>query len=129
MNVQTCDAERVIVIPESCRFLIVGVVIIKPSAGKKCCLWVAIAAGFGVASVKVDRCAWSGPISIDCAVQGRVKRESERMSAEVVARGDSDRNSSPDFERWTKVWHTAIAPRRRERESTVEPLESRGHWK
>jgi len=33
---------------------------------------VAIAAGFGVASVKVDHCAWSGPISIDCAVQGPI---------------------------------------------------------
>src|SRR6185369_14205275 len=103
MNVQPCDAERVIVIPESCRFLIVGIVIIKPSAGEKCCLWVAIAAGFSVTTVKVDGRAWSGSVSIDCAVQGRVNRESERMGAEIVARSDDDGNTSFDFERWAKV--------------------------
>src|SRR6185369_4177333 len=103
MNVQTRDAERVIVIPESCRFLIVGIVIIKPSAGEKCRLWVAIAAGFCVTSVKMDGRAWSGPVSIDCAVQGRVNRESEWMGAEVVARTDDDGNTSFDFERWAKV--------------------------
>src|SRR6185369_6375093 len=129
MNVQTCDAERVIVIPESCRFLIVDIVIIKSSAGKKCCLRVAIAAGFSVTSVKMHGRTWSGLVSIDCAVHARVNRESERMCAEVVARTDGDGNTSFDFERWAKVWHPAIAPCRGKWESTVESLESRGHWK
>ena len=89
----------------------------------------AIAAGFCVASVQVDGRARSGLISLDCAVHRRVNREGERMGCEVVARADNDGNASPDFERWTKVRHTAITPRRRQRECTVESLEAGRHRK
>ena len=68
MDVETSDAQRVIVIPESCCFLIVGIVIVKPSAGQECCFRVAIAAGFGIAAVQVDGRARSGLIGFDGAV-------------------------------------------------------------